>query len=441
MAARLETTQRDESAHGVAPGRWALQWVWPKARSSWLDAPRLDIGRDASCALSLDGPGVSRKHAELYRQGPLFALRDLGSTNGSWLNGRRVEHAPIASGDVLRIGDWVGMLRMLHELPPAFRELAPGLFGGAEVAAALEPLRRAAGTADLPLLLTGATGTGKERFAHAVHHFSGRRGPFVAVNCAALPEQLAEAELFGYRRGAFTGAERNSIGHLRASDGGTLLLDEVAELPASLQPKLLRALESHNVQGLGEPAPALVDLRVVSAVQRPVAELVESGRLREDLAARLCGLQILLPPLRDRRPDIAGLFGQFLRQNLGGRIPRVEGRVVEALCLHDWPQNVRALELSTRALLAVHGHEAVLKHEHLPPELAREPAPSEPVEGGPLRDRREHDLSALKRALRSNGGNISAAASVLGISRQRIYRLLDGQSVETLLKKAGGSGG
>ena len=441
MAPRLETTQREESALGPELTHLSLHWVWPKEHVTVLQGGRLGIGRDADCALLLDGPGVSRHHAELYRQGPIYVLRDLGSTNGTWLNGKRIEHAPVAPGSVLRVGDYVGSFRLLPEVPPApFAELAPGLFGGAEVAAALEPLQRVA-TTDLPVLLSGATGTGKERFARAVHHFSRRSGPFVAVNCAALPEQLAEAELFGYRRGAFTGAERASVGHFRASHGGTLFLDEVSELPLALQPKLLRVLETRDVQGLGETAPEQVDTRIVSAVQRPVAELVKSGRLREDLAARLCGLQVRLPALAERKPDIAGLFAQFLKENSGGRPPQIEGRLVETLCLHDWPQNVRALELLTRALLAVHGHEPVLKHSHLPAEFANEQG-SSPLssEAAPLRDRKEHDLAALTTALESNGGNISAAAAALGISRQRVYRLLEGKTVEALLKDKAANG-
>jgi DNA-binding NtrC family response regulator len=442
MAARLETTQREQSTHGVPAPRLALHWVWPEQRLVILQGAQLAIGRDEQALLRLEGSGVSRQHAELYRQGPLYCVRDLGSTNGTWLNGQRVEHAPVAPGHVLRIGDWVGLFRLVSavERPPEFKQLAPGLYGGAEVASALEPIRRAGGT-DLPVLLVGATGTGKERFARAVHHFSGRRGPFVAVNCAALPEQLAEAELFGYRRGAFTGAERSSIGHFRASEGGTLFLDEVAELPLSLQPKLLRVLEDHHVQGLGESTSSVVDVRIVAAVQKPASELVATGRLREDLAARLSGLPVALPPLSQRRADIVGLFRQFLREHSGGRPPQVEARLVEALCLHDWPQNVRALELATRALLAVHGHEPVLKRQHLPPEFSEHAEPSSPRSVPIPRDRRDHDLAALRSVLRENGGNVAAAATSLGISRQRVYRLLGGKSVQELLEESDGASG
>jgi transcriptional regulator with PAS, ATPase and Fis domain len=248
----------------------------------------------------------------------------------------------------------------------------------------------------------------------------------LAVNCGALPEQLAEAELFGYRRGAFTGAERASRGHFRAAHGGTLFLDEMPELSATLQAKLLRVLEDGVVTGLGESTGVNVDVRIVSASQKPLRELVAAGKLRQDLAARLNGLEVRIPSLAARRADVARLFVQFLKQQTGGRPPAVEARLIEALCLHDWPENVRELELQARRLLAVHGHEPTLRRQHLPAELAllNEDTTGARTSTSPPADRREHDLTRLKRELSSNGGNVKAAAAALGISRQRVYRLL-----------------
>jgi DNA-binding NtrC family response regulator len=423
---RSETTAREESINDRRPSRLSLCWVWPSQRSDLLQGAKLVIGRDEEADLRIQGSGVSRQHAELYRQGPLYAIRDLGSTNGTWLDGRRIEHAPVSPGQVLRVGDWLGVFELRSETAVGFEEHGPGVFGGAEIAELLAPLKRAAPT-NLPILLIGDTGTGKERFARATHQFSERKGPFVAVNCAALPEQLAEAELFGYRRGAFTGDERANPGHFRAANGGTLFLDEMPELSLALQAKLLRVVEDGVVLGLGESTPTVVDVRIVSASQKPLAELVRRGRLREDLAARLSGLQVRIPPLAGRRADIAPMFRQFLKQQTGGRAPAVETRLVEALCLHDWPQNVRELELLTRTLLAVHGHEATLRRQHLPTELAARVEPLSPSTQAPQapRDRRAHDLSLLKQELASNGGNVKSAAEALGISRQRIYRLLE----------------
>jgi DNA-binding NtrC family response regulator len=419
-----DTTVREESLVETMPARLVLEWVWPKPSRVALSGTRLGFGRDEECALRLDGTGVSRRHAELYRQGALYVLRDLGSTNGTWLNGKRIEHAPVSSGDVLRIGDFVGVFAERSPDAPAFGELAPGLFGGPEMAELIAPLRRAA-TASMPVALVGATGTGKERLARTVHHLSGRKGPFIAVNCAALPEQLAEAELFGYRKGAFTGAERASTGYFRAADGGTLFLDEMPELSPAIQAKLLRVLEDGHVTGLGETSGVTVNVRIVSATQTRLRKLVSDGWLRQDLAARLVGLELVIPALAARRSDVAALFAQFLKQQTGGRPPEVAARLVEVLCIHDWPENVRELELVTRRLLAVHGHEKVLRRQHLPDELAekseelgKSEAPAAP------RPRREHDLTKLEKELEANGGNIKAAAAALGISRQRVYRLL-----------------
>ena len=422
-----ETTEREDVSANAPAGRLALEWVWPLQRAEPLQGPRLSIGRDEGASLRVEGAGVSRLHAELYRQGPLYVVRDLGSTNGTWLGGRRIEHAPVSPGGVLRVGEWVGVFSLRGDDATEFGELAPGMFGGAALAQLLAPLRRAA-TSTLPVLLLGETGTGKERFARATHHFSGRTGPFLAVNCAALPEQLAEAELFGYRRGAFTGAERASPGYFRAAHGGTLFLDEMPELSLALQAKLLRVLEDGQVMGLGESTSVGVDVRIVSASQKPLRELVAATQLRQDLAARLNGLELRIPPLAERRADVPRLFSQFLKQQSGGRPPAVEARLIEALCLHDWPENVRELELLTRRLLVVHGHEPSLLRQHLPPEIAR--LNDDPRTGKrplpPVQDRREHDLGRLKKELENNGGNMKAAAEALGISRQRVYRLLDG---------------
>jgi DNA-binding NtrC family response regulator len=425
----LESTAREESHVVDSPRRLVLEWVWPKRRRQVLQGARLGLGRDPAAAIALLGSGVSRAHAELYRQGPLYVLHDLGSTNGTWLGGRRIEHAPVGPGSVLRVGDWVGVFVERGEDDGDFGEQAPGLFGGPEVAAALEPLRRAV-RSSLPVSLIGATGTGKERAAHAAHHFSGRSGPFVAVNCAALPEQLAEAELFGYRRGAFTGAERASLGHFRAAHGGTLFLDEMPELSPALQAKLLRVLEDGLVLGLGESVAQTVDVRVIIASQQPLRSLVELGSLRRDLAARLDGLEARLPLLRERAADVAPLFAQFLAHHSGGRPPAVEPRLIEALSLHAWPQNVRELELLARRLLAVHGHEALLRRQHLPAELrALNDEMSKPARAATPepRSRRDHDLSRMKQELDRNGGNLKAAAQVLGVSRQRLYRLMAGE--------------
>jgi transcriptional regulator with PAS, ATPase and Fis domain len=429
-------------------------WLFPRpseppVRLAWDDhGNERTVGRDDACAIRLQGTDVSRRHATLRRDaaGSGVVLVDLGSRNGIHVNGARVASAALATGDVVRVGGWVGVVT---DRPGDCAEIAPGLLGGVTLQEALAPLKRAA-PSDLPIVIEGETGTGKEVVTRSIHTWSGRSGPLVAVNCAALPEALAEAELFGYRRGAFTGADRASPGFFRSADGGTLLLDEVSDLPLAMQAKLLRVLEERAVQPLGDPRPVGVDVRVVVAGQQSLLEAVRQGRFRADLLARLDGMTVKLPPLRQRREDVPPLFSHFLQQLARGRTPAVEGDLVERLCLHDWPFNVRELVLLARRLTVLHGGESTLRASHLPERIGDGAAPRGPTDGGagvgaegsarPVSSARGGaeavELPALVAALRASGGNVARAAGMLGITRQRAYRLMEGKAVdlETLRK-------
>lgn len=443
-----------------APSRAArliIRWVFPDAATAPtpIDRDRILLGRGDDCDKELVGRETSRHHAEIQRQGTILALRDLGSTNGVHVNGKRIDDGPLCDGDVLRLGEWVGVVTELSDgeqelRAPQFRTVGERFFAGPTLAPCLELAERAA-TSDLPVIVCGETGTGKELLARAIHEWSGRPGPLVAINCAALPEALAEAELFGYARGAFTGAVRSSEGHLRAAHQGTLLLDEIAELPWAAQAKLLRALELGEVMPLGETQAVSTSTRVVAATQQPLPQAVREGRFRPDLLARLDGVTITIPPLRRRIDDLGDLLMRLLALHAGGRslVPPVEARLVETLCLHDWPYNVRELDLLVRRLLALHGHERRLERSHLPTDLLRRtggdaPDSTHPSEGGagppgappasrgnrggfkgrdPERDAEQ--LTSLLDALRQTHGNVSKASAVVGISRQRAYRLMD----------------
>jgi transcriptional regulator with PAS, ATPase and Fis domain len=264
-------------------------------------------------------------------------------------------------------------------------------------------------------------------------------GPFYAVNCASLSPALADAELFGYRKGAFTGAVQSHLGHFRAAHSGTLFLDEVAELPLESQAKLLRAIEQREVLPVGENRPVPVDVRIVAACHTDLARSVERGVFRADLRARLSGYTCTLPPLRDRREDIPALFMEFLDRYSGGYPPRVTVKLVESLCLYSWPNNVRELELLTRSLLALHGEEPLLHHELLPCDVLQ-PTPArgrEPCSENLGEDRRSHELKELAAALNKSGGNVARAAAELGISRQRAYRLMDHRTVTAFVNEYG----
>lgn len=408
-----------------------LAWLFPRTDGPIVElgpsSPRqVVLGRDEANDVVLNGEDVSRRHATIQR-GPIALLNDLKSRNGTFVNGRRVTSAPLANHDVVRIGGWIGVVA---EAIGPLGSLTPGLYGGAVLRRALAAAERAA-TSDLPVVLEGETGTGKEAVARAIHGWSGRTGPFVAVNCAALPEALAEGELFGYRRGAFTGADRANLGYFRAAQGGTLLLDEICDLPLTLQAKLLRVIEQREVHPLGEPSPVRLDVRLLAAAQESLEEAVKQGRFRADLFARLDGVTVRLPPLRERRAEIPYLFSRLVLDHAGGRPPAIDARLVERLCLYDWPFNVRELTLLVKKLLVLHGAEPALRVTHLPERM--QPAP----EGAPARAApsaapdpkagAEVDAAALLAALRASGGNVARAAAALGISRQRAYRLMQGQ--------------
>jgi len=297
--------------------------------------------------------------------------------------------------------------------------------------------------ADLPVLLTGASGTGKELIARELHRSSGRAaGPFVAVNCAAIPAELLEAELFGHCKGAFTGATRSRDGRFTAADGGTLLLDEVGDLPLALQPKLLRVLQERTVEPIGGSGPIKVDVRIVAATHQDLEAKVRDGSFREDLYYRLAVIPLRVPPLSERPEDIAPLFELFLvaQAGVGGRRLTLSPEGADELRRRPWPGNVRQLENIARrvALLAPGPIVGVAdlpddpRHPDRPGEpagarvlrvdLDRQPwAVTLPDEGLPLPALEER---LVREALERHRGNKSAAARYLGVPRHvLLYRL------------------
>jgi transcriptional regulator with PAS, ATPase and Fis domain len=340
-----------------------------------------------------------------------------------------MKSALLENGDVLRIGTWIAVLT---QASGNFQEIAPNVWGSDTLQNALAPLRLAAPT-DLPIVLEGETGTGKEVVARAVHLWSRRPGPFVGVNCAALPEALAEGELFGYRKGAFTGAERNSPGYFRSAEGGTLLLDEVSDLPLTVQGKLLRVLEEREVQPLGEIRSIPIDVRIVVASQTSLMDAVRKGRFRPDLLARLDGLTLPLPPLRWRKEDVPKLFSLFLRTHATGPIPALDADLVERLCVHDWPFNVRELCQLGKQLLILHGGVSTLGARHLPARIGAHTPSTDLTNESPkssLTTESTPTLPMLLSALRASGGNVAHASAMLGITRQRAYRMMEAHAVD-----------
>jgi transcriptional regulator with GAF, ATPase, and Fis domain len=385
------------------------------------------LGRD----LTVFGGGplretrVSRRHAEVrpVRGGDASAwrIRDLGSRNGVWVDGRRVQEAELSPGAVIRIGDTL----MVFAKAGDSEEPDPEVIGDSAVMTAVRRALRLVAPHRHAVLLLGETGAGKEIVARALHRRSGRPGRFVAVNCAALSEGVLESELFGHVRGAFTGAQQDREGLFRAADGGTLLLDEIGEMPPAVQGKLLRAVETGRIRPVGAPQEVPVDVRVTAATHRDLPALVREGRFRADLYARLAQWTISIPPLRARRDDIPLLAGCLLEQ-LGAGARQIDVDLAQALLLHPWPLNVRGLRnaLST-AVLACPGDaplslctevEGVLAGERALCADGAAPATAEAP------SRRAPTEAALAEALSRCDGSVARAARQLGSSRQQIYR-------------------
>jgi len=273
--------------------------------------------------------------------------------------------------------------------------------------------------APVPVLITGPNGVGKERIAEIVHaNSTARGGPFVAVNCGAIPSELIEAELFGAEAGAYTGAHRARVGRFEAADGGTLFLDEIGNLPLAGQVKLLRVLETGRFEQLGSSRTRQTRARIISATNAELPALIREGRFREDLYYRLNLIEIALPPLAERPEDILPLAGHFLGAGL-----QLSDDAVGALLAHDWPGNVRELRNSIeRAKLLARDALVQRADLNLPPTVTR------PGAGGAAPGSRdEEDLSreSIEAGLRAAGGNISRAAQSLGLSRQALYRRME----------------
>ena len=392
-------------------------------------------------ALAHPDPWMSSKHATITREQGNYVLRDLGSRNHTFVNGESIDDATtLEDGDIVEIGNVFFLFRagivagedddgdclasQLHPAAPMLRTLSPAL------GRAFKRLASVA-SSTLSVFLGGESGTGKEVAARAVHALSGRRGAFVPVNCAAIAPTLVESELFGYRKGAFSGANDDRPGLVRSADGGTLFLDEIGDLPLPAQGALLRVLQEREVMPVGATKAVAVDLRVVAATHRDLDELVKAKAFRADLQARLLGLTVKLPPLRDRLEDLGLLVRAVTSRDTDGRGPvELDVDAVRAMFMHDWPLNVRELERRLTAAVVLAGGEPVraehifLEDENIVPRPAQarekgKAAPRPPVPLGPEELERKAELEEL---LRVHDGNVSAVARATGKARMQIQR-------------------
>jgi sigma-54 dependent transcriptional regulator, acetoin dehydrogenase operon transcriptional activator AcoR len=382
--------------------------------------------RAATAHLTVTDHEMSRRHFALRPSPAGWLAIDLGSKNGILVNGGAPANVPLRDGDVIEAG---GTLFMFREDDGALdatgdRDLADELARPAALRTVsctlehrLDHLAKIA-RAGVPVLVRGETGTGKELIARAIHDASARRGPFLPINCGALPRNLIESELFGHKKGAFSGANEERDGLVRRASGGTLFLDEIAELPEESQVALLRVLQDGEVRPVGAIEPVKVDLRVVAATHQDIPARIADGRFRQDLYARLSGFEILLPPLRERREDTGALIASLLPRVAAdpSRIT-LHRSVARALIRYPFPLNIRELEQALRSAVAL-ADTGEIRLDHLP-DAIRAYIPPVPGAMRPedrvLRDR-------LLDLLRLHEGNVSAVARALGKAPIQIRR-------------------
>ena len=422
------------------------------------------LGRAPECEVMLDDPSVSRRHALLTVSGRI-TVEDLGSTNGTAIQGRKLaagERGVLALGTVFEIGSATLVLQRpaspgtrAHKTPAEM----PGTVVRDPAMKRLYEMLDVVAPTGLSVLILGETGVGKEVFAEALHRRSSRVGaPFLKLNCAALPESILEAELFGYEKGAFTGATQTKVGLFEAADGGTLFLDEVGEMAPSTQTKVLRALESGEVMRLGSSATRKVDVRFLSAANRDLRKLVSEGGFRADLFFRLNGITMTLPPLRKRPEDVLPLAEVFLERaarKLGKPPPRLGDEARKALGAHPWPGNVRELRnVIERAVVLCQGEvlrlEDLLLHEgEIDAAAAPSGSPSATPVPGPSNDEQvtmrlplrpgapelkgkleEFERAQILEALAKTTGNQTRAAKLLGIARRTLIKKMVRYGIE-----------
>jgi len=377
-----------------------------------------------------DDSRMSARHAELRIDGGKVLVRDLGSETGTRLNGHVLggERA-LEAGDVLRLGDTL----LVYALSvPGGGIAEPELVGTSAAMIAVRRSVDAVAARKHMVVITGETGTGKEVVARLLHQRSGRSGPFVAVNCGTFTEGLVASDLFGHVRGAFTGAVGEQQGLFRAARGGTLVLDEVAEIPLVLQANLLRVLEMSEVRPVGGTRDFATDVRVIATSNREMVDLVQAGRFRADLYSRLAQWTIRVPPLRERRDDIPALTSHLLARCDGlGR--KVTPDLAEALLMHDWPLNVRGLlTVLSVAVVATPDEEPLA----LGPDVQMALRTTRSMVLRDAEKNIEHavlDKADLTRLMERFHGKVAAAAREIGVTRPKLYRLLWAQDIDPAL--------
>ena len=442
-----KTTLRPDHGHAVTRGYRLL--VIGENQHTAHRLPRsgeVSLGRSESADIQVHDPLMSRVHATLHI-GPQLAVVDLGSSNGTIVRGERIEgRTPIAVGDTIELGSTVVIVQpdfargSTKEANADDEDVLQTTAGPDDPMERIYKLARRIAASQINVLLLGETGVGKEVMARTIHSASPRASkPFLGLNSAALGEQLFESELFGYERGAFTGATQSKPGLIETADGGTVFLDEVGEMPLSTQAKLLRVLEEREVMRVGGLRARSIDVRFVAATNQNLEHEIELGRFREDLFYRLNGISLVIPPLRERAAEIGPLARSFIAEvckEAGTSAPPVLSQeAIEWMNEHPWPGNIRELRNAiNRAVLLASG--GVIRPEHLQstgyrPRMGRgsgrvvEQATTAPQIANLPRDADEPERQRVLDALAACGGNQTRAAKMLGIARRTLTSRLN----------------
>jgi two-component system, NtrC family, response regulator HydG len=401
---------------------------------SWI------VGSQTDCDLQLDDSQVSRRHLSLELDGAWLKLTDLGSTNGTRINGVSTAQAVLSGGEQIEIGDTTLRLSLSSDGKQkasvlSERESFGNAIGQSEAMRRIYPLCEKLAASSVSFIISGETGTGKEVFAEAIHAESPRKArPFVIFDCTTVAPNLVEPALFGHERGAFTGATGQSRGVFEQADTGTLLIDEIGDLDLPLQAKLLRAIERSEIKRVGGEKWIKVDVRIVAATRRDLKLAVKEGRFRDDLYFRLAIATLELPPLRARSGDIE-FIARALWQNMGGNPAELTVEALRQLAAHDWPGNARELKNAIARMLALGD---LPDFEVL--RMNESSGMSEPEQrmldfvhtvfsnGLPLKEARQQVMDEFERvyltnAVSQSGGNIVKAASQAGVA-ERYFRLL-----------------
>jgi DNA-binding NtrC family response regulator len=393
------------------------------------EGKEVTIGSQGDNLCVLNDPTVSRHHAIIEETGRGYVLRDLGSTNGTYLNGILIKEAYLEYGSMIGLGNTRLQFVPLEErieIPPSEENYFGTVFAISIEMKRIFTMLKKISPSDITVTIEGETGTGKELVARAIHSHSQRaKGPFVVIDCGSISQNLIESELFGHEKGAFTGATQTRRGAFEVANGGTIFIDEIGELAMEMQPKLLRVLEQREVRRVGGNEVFKVNVRVIAATNKDLASEVQKGRFREDLFYRISVVRIHLPPLREKGEDIPLLAQQFARElsteYRGTGDVTVSAEALEVLRHHYWPGNVRELRnVITRAMAMGSGKSLQLRDFIIPfPSEGKPRVPS--LDSLVGRTLEEIEKAAIMKTLKAQGGNKSAAARVLGIAYSTLY--------------------